>query len=154
MALKIFHRILQLGLKGWTMEPSLYIVLTESWPSTLDPGGWCRHPAWWHQSSRGSGSGGSGLEAWKPCQTTDQAEQMRKNYIHHGDFYFWSNKSMSKYKLTLSDYVVGYPTFNFCVPLKWRLARMLPRELRWCTMRAGLILNPVTGVIIQCKALY
>ena len=41
-----------------------------------------------------------------------------------------------------------------CAPLKWRLARMLPRELRRCTMSAGLILNPVTGVIIHCKALW
>ena len=33
-----------------------------------------------------------------------------------------------------------------CVhPMKWRLARMLPRELRRCTMSAGLILDPVTG---------
>ena len=31
---------------------------------------------------------------------------------------------------------------------------MLPRELRRCTMSAGLILNPVTGVIIHCKALW
>ena len=31
-----------------------------------------------------------------------------------------------------------------CVhPMKWRLARMLPRELRRCAMSAGLILNPV-----------
>ena len=31
---------------------------------------------------------------------------------------------------------------------------MLPRELRRCTLRAGLILNTVTGVIIHCKALW
>ena len=43
---------------------------------------------------------------------------------------------------------------GMCVPLKWRLARMLPRELRRCTLSAGLILNPVTGVIIHCKALW
>ena len=40
-----------------------------------------------------------------------------------------------------------------CAPLKYHLARMLPRELRRCTMSAGSILNPVTGVIIHCKAL-
>ena len=43
--------------------------------------------------------------------------------------------------------------FGMWAPLKWHLARMLPRELRWCTLSAGLILNPVTGVIIHCKAL-
>ena len=43
---------------------------------------------------------------------------------------------------------------GMCAPLKWRLARMLSRELRGCTMSAGLILNPVTGVIIHCKALW
>ena len=37
--------------------------------------------------------------------------------------------------------------------VKQHLARMLPRELRRGTMSAGLILNPVTGVIIHCKAL-
>ena len=31
---------------------------------------------------------------------------------------------------------------------------MLPRELRRCTLSAGLILNTVTGVIIHCKALW
>ena len=31
---------------------------------------------------------------------------------------------------------------------------MLPRELRRCTMSAGLIMNPVTGVIIHCIALW
>ena len=43
---------------------------------------------------------------------------------------------------------------GMCVPLKWHLARILPRELRRCTMSVGLILNPVTGVMIHCKALW
>ena len=30
--------------------------------------------------------------------------------------------------------------WHVCAPLKWSLARMLPRELRRCTMSAGLIL--------------
>ena len=33
---------------------------------------------------------------------------------------------------------------GMCAPLKWRLARMLPRELMRCTMGAELMLNPVT----------
>ena len=44
--------------------------------------------------------------------------------------------------------------FGMYAPLKWRLARMLLRELRRCTMSAGLILNPMTGVIIHCKTLW
>ena len=36
-----------------------------------------------------------------------------------------------------------------CVPVKWRLAGMLPREWRKCTLSAELILNPMTGVIIE-----
>ena len=44
--------------------------------------------------------------------------------------------------------------FGMCAPLKWCLARMLPKELRRCTMSAGLILNLVTRVIIHCKALW
>ena len=44
--------------------------------------------------------------------------------------------------------------FGMCAALKWRLARMLPGELRWFTMSAGLTLTPVTGVIIYCKALW
>ena len=43
---------------------------------------------------------------------------------------------------------------GMCAPLKWHLARMLPRELSRYTISAGLILNPVTGVIIYCKALW
>ena len=34
---------------------------------------------------------------------------------------------------------------GMCAPLKWRLARMLPKELRRCTMSAGLMFNSVTG---------
>ena len=34
---------------------------------------------------------------------------------------------------------------NNVLMISWRLARMLPRELRRCTMSAGLILNPMTG---------
>ena len=33
----------------------------------------------------------------------------------------------------------------WCALIKWCLARMLPRELRRCTLSAGLILNPMTG---------
>ena len=33
---------------------------------------------------------------------------------------------------------------GMCAPWTWRLARMLPRDLRRCTMSAGLILNPMT----------
>ena len=36
-------------------------------------------------------------------------------------------------------------------PVKCRLAWMLPRELRKCTVSAGLILNPITRVIIHCE---
>ena len=44
-----------------------------------------------------------------------------------------------------------------CTPVKWRLARMLPREWRKCTLSAELILNPMTlssALIIIGKALY
>ena len=40
-----------------------------------------------------------------------------------------------------------------CAPVKWRLAGMLPREWRKCTLSAELILNPMTGEIIHCEAL-
>ena len=40
-----------------------------------------------------------------------------------------------------------------CALIKWRLAGMLPREWRKCTLSAELILNPMTGVIIHCEAL-
>ena len=43
---------------------------------------------------------------------------------------------------------------GMCAPLKWLLARLLPGELRRCTMSARLILNPVTGVLIHWKALW
>ena len=41
--------------------------------------------------------------------------------------------------------------YGMCAPLKWRLARMLPGELRRCTVSAKFILNPVTWVIVHCK---
>ena len=47
-----------------------------------------------------------------------------------------------------------YRTWSACVH-SWSgpLARMLPRELRRCTMSAGLLLNPMTGGI-HCKVLW
>ena len=41
-------------------------------------------------------------------------------------------------------------------PLKWRLARMLRKELRWCTLSAGLILESSdrSNNTLQCKALW
>ena len=56
----------------------------------------------------------------------------------------------------INGYLVEFKYYLFldvamCALLKWYLARMLPRELRRCTMRAGLILNPVmTWVIRHC----
>ena len=40
-----------------------------------------------------------------------------------------------------------------CVPVNWRLARMLPREWRNCTVEAEFIPNPVTWVIVHCEVL-
>ena len=38
---------------------------------------------------------------------------------------------------------------GMCVTVKWRLARMIPREWRRCTLSAELIMNPKTGAIIK-----
>ena len=43
---------------------------------------------------------------------------------------------------------------GMCAPVKWWLAGMLPREWRKSTLSAELILNPMTGVIIHCEALW
>ena len=61
----------------------------------------------------------------------------------------------------INGYPVGckrYLLLDLACVCLWSGARQecspLPRELRRCTMSAGLILNPVTRIMIHCKALW
>ena len=54
-------------------------------------------------------------------------------------------RCISGYLVECERYNVFVAWCGMCAPLKWCLARMLPRELRMCTLSAGLILNPMMG---------
>ena len=103
---------------------------------------------------------GGAVVYWTEPLTLDQrvAGSIPVNAGHFLSF----SKTLYPHCCSLPRCINGYPVgcerylsldVGMCAPLKWRLARMLPRELRRCTMSAGLTLNPVTRIIIHCKVL-
>ena len=81
------------------------------------------------------------VHAWRWCTWRASFDPQ-----HHGGALLWRHMHMVYWQFWIGS--VSCVVYD--VPFLW----LLPRELRWCTMSAGLILNPVTGVIINCKALW
>ena len=59
-------------------------------------------------------------------------------------------RCINGYLVECKRYNVFVAWCGMCAPQKWCLARMLPRELRRCTLSAGLILNPMMFFFFNC----
>ena len=135
----VFQQLGSVGLRRHTIEIrngenlKEYWIEDHNWPSVRRSGGAVVY--WIEPSTLDQRVVGSiPVNAWQFCPSARHSILLLSTQV----YYKWVSGRMWTLVVAWRGIVCA---------LKWRMTRMLPRELRWCTMSAGLILNPVTDGI-------